>query len=124
MTPTQRTLKYLRGMGRIADVVERWIPRTKIRKDLFGFADIVAVSDWIWAVQTTSGSNHAARRHKILSNSNARAWVAAGGRIALISWSKKICPIRKRQVWTERVETLGANDFLNYLPPQKKGAQV
>jgi hypothetical protein len=43
MTPTARSLKQLRGDGWHAEVVERWIPGANIRKDLFGFADLLCV---------------------------------------------------------------------------------
>ena len=42
-SPTQRSLAALRERGMLAEVVERWNPYTKTRKDLFGFVDIVAV---------------------------------------------------------------------------------
>jgi hypothetical protein len=43
MTPTGRTLGRLRRRGFLADVVERWLLRVNRRRDLFGFADIIAV---------------------------------------------------------------------------------
>ena len=44
MTPTARSLAFLRRCGHSADVVERWIPlRDNVRRDLFGFIDVVAV---------------------------------------------------------------------------------
>lgn len=66
-SPTQRSLADLRKNGWIAEVVERWIPGANIRKDLFGFVDIVAVRDGEkpLLVQTTSRSNVSARLKKI-----------------------------------------------------------
>jgi hypothetical protein len=43
MTPTQRTLAALRADGWHVEVVEKWNPHTKTRKDLFGFADLLAI---------------------------------------------------------------------------------
>lgn len=40
MTPTARTLAFLRKRGLRSDVVERWIPHINQRKDLFGIIDI------------------------------------------------------------------------------------
>lgn len=68
-SPTALSLKYLRDLGFEAAVVEKWNPHAKIRQDLFGCIDIVAVSEWgriLW-VQATShnGGNMASRRRKL-----------------------------------------------------------
>ncbi len=42
MTPTARSLEYLIRAGFIATVVERWLPHCHVRRDAFGFADILA----------------------------------------------------------------------------------
>jgi hypothetical protein len=64
-SPTARTIAHVRNAGGIAEVVEKWIPipGRRIRKDLFGFADVFAVSEDGEAslIQVTSGSNVAAR---------------------------------------------------------------
>ena len=67
MSPTQRTLEHLRAAGYpLVQVVERWNPRAKVRQDLFGIVDVLAVNEaGIVAVQTTSASNVAARITKI-----------------------------------------------------------
>ena len=65
-SPTERTLAALRADGWWPEVVEKWIPRARIRKDLWSFCDILALKDGqILAVQCTSGSNVAARVKKI-----------------------------------------------------------
>lgn len=66
LSPTQLSLRTLRANGYIAEVVEKWIPGAGIRKDLFGFIDIVAVRDGeTVGIQTTSKSNISARVRKI-----------------------------------------------------------
>lgn len=90
-SPTQRSLKVLRDAGMTAQVVERWNQFAKVRQDLFGFIDIVAIGGGhIVGVQTTTGEGGAmaARRAKILSEPKALAWVKAGGRIVLHGWRK------------------------------------
>jgi hypothetical protein len=73
-SPTQRSLKYLRLLGYRVEIVERWIPGANIRRDLFGFIDLLAIKDGeVLAVQTTSGSNVAARVAKIASDELAGA---------------------------------------------------
>lgn len=108
-SPTQRSLAALRERGMLAEVVERWNPYTKTRKDLFGFVDIVAVlasTGDPFFVQTTSGANLAARRDKILGIAAEFPAVAAlvrTGRVVLHGWAKR-GGRGKRKVWTLREE--------------------
>jgi hypothetical protein len=65
MTPTQRSLKYLRDEGYLVAIVERWQPFARIRQDLFGFIDLLAIRrDETLAVQVTA-SGVSARVKKI-----------------------------------------------------------
>ena len=65
LTPTQRTLAYLREEGYLCAIVEKWNPHVKIRQDLFGFIDILAIKKGeTLAVQCTS-TGVAARVKKI-----------------------------------------------------------
>ena len=109
MSPTARSLAYLRDLGYVADVVERRIPRVNILKDLFGFADIVAIRANIVAVQTTSASNRAARRAKIQASPLARQWLLAGGEIQLHAWDAPRPP--RRRTWKVTVETITLEQF-------------
>lgn len=43
-SPTQRTLAECRKRGYTAQVVEKWNPHARIRQDLFGVIDIVAIT--------------------------------------------------------------------------------
>lgn len=89
-SPTQRTLKEFRGRGYKCQVVEHWNSFARIRIDLFGFIDIVAMRPGeILGIQTTSDSGRSARRKKILDSELARDWVEAGGKIVLTTWGKK-----------------------------------
>jgi len=82
-SPTQRTLALLRKRGCLAATVERWNPYAKIRQDLFGFGDVIYCGDGIGIglVQTTTASNVASRRAKVLASEKAAAWLRAGGKI-------------------------------------------
>lgn len=89
MTPTQRSLKHLRDQGYFCWIVEHWDHFARKRKDLWGFADILALRDGeVLAVQTTSGSNVAARVRKISEHENVGAVRKAGIRIAAHGWRK------------------------------------
>ena len=88
-SPTARTLERLRAEGYDAEVVEKTIPRCFIKKDLFGFIDIIAIrrGETI-GVQATSGSNHAARRTKAQASPLLAKWLDAGNHFEVWSWAK------------------------------------
>ena len=66
MTPTQRSLKYLRDAGYTVAIVEHWNSFARIRQDLFGIIDLLAVRGTeTLGVQTTSSTNVAARIRKL-----------------------------------------------------------
>src|SRR3546814_2519291 len=70
-SPTARTLAKLRADGWLAWVVEKWIPQTRKRSDLFGFIDILALRDGeVLAVQATSRSNVRDRKSTRLNSSH------------------------------------------------------
>lgn len=115
-SPTQRTLAECRKRGIVAQVVERWNPHARVRVDLFGVIDLVAIvprvvtihgqaiAGQIVGIQACAGASHAERRTKILAEPRARQWVEAGGRLELWSWSKR-GDRGKAKRWTLRVET-------------------
>ena len=91
-SPTQRSLKYMRKEGYTVDVVERWIPKANVRKDLFGCIDLVALHPGIQGVigiQTTSYTNISARIKKILANEIMILWLNAGNLLFVHGWKKK-----------------------------------
>ena len=112
MSPTQRSLKALRERGYTAAVTEHWNAYSKVRQDLFGFIDILAISgDITLAVQTTSSTNVAARVAKILANPKAKAWCDTLNRQLVVhGWSKK-GPRGKRKLWECREVTVLWTDF-------------
>ncbi len=89
-SPTQRTLAHLRAAGYpLVQVVERWNPHARVRQDLFGIVDVLAVSDSeIVAVQTTSGSNVSARLAKLTESAALPILRRAGIRVLVHGWRK------------------------------------
>jgi hypothetical protein len=98
-SPTARSLEELRALGATVAVVEQTVPRTFIKRDFLGFADLIAVFPGamvngchkygkIVAIQVTSASNHSARLKKIAAEPRAKDWITAGGMIELHSWKK------------------------------------
>jgi hypothetical protein len=103
-SPTQRTLKLFRSMGYTCYITERWNPFAHIRQDLYGFIDVLAIKEKeIVGIQACAGASHAARRAKIAAEPNAKLWLLAGGKIALVSWSK-MGERGKAKRWKERIE--------------------
>ncbi len=116
MTPTQRALALLRSMEYQAAIVERWNQYAKIRQDLFGVFDLLAVGNGrILGIQVSSGSNHAARVHKIQEWAGLKDWLAAGGHAEVWTWSKKGAR-GKRKLWTLRSQkvTLSGGEDVRY----------
>jgi hypothetical protein len=98
MSPTELTLKYLREAGYQAAVVEKWNPHARIRQDLFGFIDILAVKDGeTLAVQATSYANTSSRVAKIADAETAGPVRKAGWKIWVMGWRK----VSNR--WTHRI---------------------
>lgn len=88
-SPTARTLQHLREAGYpLVQVVERWNPHARIRQDLFGIIDVVAVGADIVGVQATSGSNVAARVAKLTESEALPILRKAGIRVLVHGWRK------------------------------------
>jgi hypothetical protein len=86
---TKLSLDHLRSMGWIAEVVERWVPSQngQIRRDLWGFIDIVAIRNEVtMGVQTTTRNEMPKRIRKILASENLGAVSAAGWLIVVHGW--------------------------------------
>lgn len=95
-SPTARTLKELRRLGYRCQVVEQTVPHTFIKRDLFGFIDIIAVgssSDGrkTLAVQATTGDHVAERLAKIRTSclSALKDCLWAGWRVEVWGWAKQ-----------------------------------
>ena len=90
MTPTQRSLEYLRAEGYLCEVVEKWNSFTKTRKDLWGWCDILAIREnEILAVQVTAAG--VSSRIKKIEESPTLPFVRkAGIRIEVHGWRKNI----------------------------------
>lgn len=88
MTPTQRSLAYLREQGYLVEIVEKWNSFTKTRKDLWGWCDLLAIKrDKVLAVQVTA-SGVAARVKKIQASDTLPRVREAGIAIHVHGWRK------------------------------------
>jgi hypothetical protein len=101
MSPTQRSLKLLREQGYSVWIVEHWNHFARIRQDLFGCIDLLAIGNGeTLAVQTTSRSNVAARQKKIVENEYYLEMVRSGWRVQVHGWGKL------KDGWTVKVVEL------------------
>lgn len=88
-SPTQRSKAYLEKQGYRVAITERWNPHARIRQDLFGVVDMIALrGSETLAVQTTSGSNVSARVQKIADAEATPDIRAAGWRFVVHGWRK------------------------------------
>jgi hypothetical protein len=88
-SPTQRSLEYLREQGYHCEVVEKWNPWKRVRQDLWGWCDILAIRrDEVLAVQVTS-SGVAARIKKIQESDTIARVREAGIRVEVHGWTKR-----------------------------------
>ena len=83
--------KALEADGWTVCTVEQTIPHCFIKRDAYGFADLLACSPsrGIMLVQATAGGNGPARLRKIKANANAGIWLGSNGRIQIHDWRKR-----------------------------------
>lgn len=88
-SPTQRSLEWLRKQGYTCAIVEKWNMHAKIRQDLFGIGDVLAIKrDETLLVQSTS-SGVSERVKKITEHENTPRIREAGWRIHIHGWTKR-----------------------------------
>lgn len=91
-SPTARTLAECRKRGWSAYVCEKWIPGANVRKDAFGFGDVLVMdgepgSMLIQATVTGSMSSRVTKI-KTFCLDDAKRWLKAGNRIEVWGWAK------------------------------------
>jgi hypothetical protein len=121
MSPMQRTLAWLREHGYEAARTEHWNHFAKRRQDLFGFIDVLAVSDHhLLAIQVSDDTHHAAHRKKILANKAARLLVYHMD-IEIWSWGLRLTRERRKDKLLDRrkEQTLRRDALTATLLPKK-----
>jgi hypothetical protein len=108
-SPTQRSLAALRKDGWLCQVVEHFNSFAKVRQDLFGFIDVLALRGNITlGVQTTDMTSVSKRLAKIRSSPHLAAVLAAGWRVEVHGWRK---PTKTIRTWRQRVVQVLATDI-------------
>lgn len=101
VSPTQRSLEYLREQGYHVEVVEKWNPWARIRQDLWGWCDLLAIRKGeVLAVQVTA-SAVANRIKKIQESLTVPIVRDAGIRIEVHGWRQN-----SKKEWVLRVEDI------------------
>lgn len=108
VSPTQRTLAYYKDLGYTCAITEHWNQWARIRQDLFGFCDVVAIREGeTVCVQACAGASVAARVSKIEKHPNYPIVKSAGWKITVIGWRKvKVTRGGKDTKWSERIINL------------------
>jgi len=119
-SPTQRTLKKMRGDGYVCQTVERWCSFSRRRIDLWSCIDVLCLHEdhgGVTGVQTTSASNLSKRKAKILGSEEMRLFIECGNRMFLHGW-RKGGPKGKRKTWICNETQIRLCDFqeLNNVP--------
>jgi hypothetical protein len=107
-SPTQRSKKYLEGLGYRVAIVERWNAFAKCRQDLFNIIDLLAMKDGepLLAVQTTTTPHLVERMHK--APETVKTWESTGNRFVFHGWAERGAR-GKKKAWTLDERTLGTH---------------
>lgn len=111
MSPTARTLKYLKDKGLPCQVVEHFNHWAKVRNDLFGFIDILALdleNKQCVGIQVTTASNKSNRIKKILASPLLHAVKGCGIKVEVHAWkkiSKKECALSRKH-WGVSIDVI------------------
>jgi len=101
-SPTQLSKKMLEKDGYLVAIVERWNPHAKIRQDLFGFVDLLALGHGhAIAVQTTSEGHVRDHIAKIRASEHLPRVLRSGIYVHVHGWRKNA-----RGRWECRTEVI------------------
>lgn len=90
-TAAQRTMEVLRKEGYKVAVVEKWNAFAKVRQDLFGFIDLVAIREGtpgVLGVQCTTQHNLGEHIKKAAASPLLKIWLKGGNKFLLYGWYK------------------------------------
>lgn len=86
-SPTELTMRHCRGLGWVVQKVEHWNSFAKVRQDLFGCIDVVALGDGqILGIQCTTRHHMAERMAKARAEARITRWLQCGGLFEVWGW--------------------------------------
>lgn len=120
MTPTQRTLRELKRQGRVCAIVEKWIPHARVRKDMFGIIDVIALDPQRGVVGVQSTGQDFAGHHRKLTEQKAQEcvdWLQTPGTVLELWGWRKVKKTRggKQMIWAPRIREYTLADFIDPL---------
>lgn len=116
MTPTQRTIRELKNRGLVCAIVEKWNAYAKIRQDMFGIIDIIALDPQRGVIGVQAcGSAFSAHYHKLTEEKAQETydWISTPGtHLELWGW-RKIKKVRggKAMIWEPRIQEITLEDL-------------
>lgn len=119
VSPTARSRKHLSAEGWHVATVEQTIPHVFIKRDAFGWADLLCVhpTKGIALVQVTTGDHLANRIAKARTVAGPLvAWLIAGGKLVAHGW-RQLGPKGSRKRWEVREVELGLKDLEEPVSP-------
>ena len=116
LTPTQRTLRELRARGLECAIVERWLSGPKLRQDMFGIIDIIALGpNGVIGVQSC-GNSFSDHYNKLTTEryQETHNWLSTPGcTLELWAWRKvKVKRGGKAEMWQPRVVEITKADLM------------
>lgn len=118
MTPTQRTIRALKSQGCPCAIVEKWNAHARIRQDMFGIIDIIALDParGVVGVQCT-GNDFSGHFRKITEEKAKESlqWLETPGTVLeLWAWRKvKVKRGGKALIWKPRIHVFTTEDIIN-----------
>lgn len=109
ITPTQRSKKYLEGLGYRVAITEHWNAFAKCRIDLYNIIDLLAMKtgEPLLAVQVTTTAHLCERMAK--APETVKMWESTGNRLVFHGWAER-GPKGQKKVWTLDERTLGRDE--------------
>lgn len=117
-SPTSRSLALYRKRGWLVAVVERFNPYAKVRQDLFGFIDLIAIKgDLTLGIQTTTGDHVAERIEKVKGLQAAAVWLESPLRKIVFNGWRKVGARGERKLWQCREVTMDKDGMVSEFVP-------
>lgn len=120
ISPTQRTIRELRNQGMKCAIVEKWNAHVKIRQDMFGIIDVIALDPerGVIGVQCCAGSGFASHYRKLTEDrvQDTIDWLETPGTsLELWAWRKvKLKRGGKAERWQPRVKKIELSEVTRY----------
>ena len=117
-SPMQLSLSALRGEGYLVHIVEHFNVFAKVRQDMYGIIDIVAIRDdlpGVLGVQCTDYTSMSKHVDKALTNTNLITWLKAGNKFIIYAWKTVTKDKRKNFILVRREVKLNGSNQLECL---------